>query len=120
MKKGPVEQRMYRKQEKSHLGSMITQLFMFYICCILAMEKTGKVHFKITLRDLPHGSVIKNLPPHAGDVSSIPVGEDLTIPHACVLSNIQLFGKRLDGSLVVSSFIHRVAFEEMSGRQVLI
>ena len=36
------------------------------------MEKTGKVHFKITLRDLPHGSVIKNLPPHAGDVSSIP------------------------------------------------
>ena len=63
------------------------------------MEKTGKVHFKITLRDLPHGSVIKNMPPHAGDVSSIPVGEDLTIPHACVLSNIQLFGKRLDGSL---------------------
>ena len=36
------------------------------------MKKIGTVNFKITLRDLPHGPVIKTLPPHAGDVSLIP------------------------------------------------
>ena len=40
------------------------------------MEKIGKVHFKITLRDFPDGSVVKNLPANAGGVGSIPGPEE--------------------------------------------
>ena len=50
------------------------------VCDILALKKKKKKKQK-HYRDFPGGSVVKNLPVNAGDVSSIP-GPGTRVPHA--------------------------------------